>query len=202
MKFILGKKIEMTQIFKKEGKVVPVTLIEAGPCFITQLKTTDKDNYEALQIGFKKINKKKRIKKTMKGKEFEYLREFSSPDLKHKIGDEIDVSIFKEGDKVKVSAISKGKGFAGAVKRWGFSGMCASHGSKHLTRTIGSVGSGFPQRVLKGKKMPGRMGNERITVKNLEIAEIDKESNTIAVKGAVPGRKGTLLEIIGSKIKD
>lgn len=200
MKFILGKKIGMSQIFEKEGKegkVVPVTLIEAGPCFVTQIKTADKDNYNALQIGFKKIDKKKKIKKTMKGKEFAHLKEFNFYTLKYKTGDKIDVSIFEQGDKVKISAISKGKGFAGAVKRWGFSGMGASHGSRHVTRTIGSVGSRFPQRVLKGKKMPGRMGNKRTTVKNLEIIKIDKENNLLAVKGAIPGRKETLLEIRG-----
>lgn len=197
VKFILGKKIGMSQIFKKEGEVIPVTLIEAGPCFVTQIKTVSKDNYEAIQVGFEKIDKKKKIKKTMKGKEFKNLKEFNSNPSKCKIGDKIDVSIFEQRDKVKISGISKGKGFAGAVKRWGFSGMGASHGSKGLTRTIGSTGSSFPQRVTKGKKMPGRMGNKRTTIKNLEVVKIDKENNLIAVKGAVPGRKGTFLEIRG-----
>jgi len=197
-KFILGKKIEMSQIFSKDGKVIPITLIEAGPCFVTQIKGKEKDGYEAVQIGFKKKNK---VKKSEKGKGFSYLKEFRSKELgtedqKLKVGDKIDVSIFKENDEVKISGISKGKGFQGAVKRWGFSGMGASHGVKHEHRTLGSVGSTDAARVLKGKKMPGRMGGERITQRNLKIAKIDLESNLIAVKGAVPGRRGTLLEII------
>ena len=197
-KFILGKKIEMSQIFSKDGKVIPITLIEAGPCFVTQVKGKEKDGYEAVQIGFKKKNK---VKKSEKGKGFSYLKEFRSKELetenqKLKVGDKIDVSIFKEDDIVKVSGISKGKGFQGAVKRWGFSGMGASHGVKHEHRTLGSVGSTDAARVFKGKKMPGRMGGERITQRNLKIVKIDLESNLIAVRGAVPGRKGTLLEII------
>ncbi|MCK4781990.1 50S ribosomal protein L3 [Candidatus Parcubacteria bacterium] len=198
MKFILGKKIEMTQIFNEQGRVVPVTLIEAGPCEVVQLKTKDKDGYEAVQVGFIKKEKQKRIKKTEKGKEFQYLREFESSG-EHKIGDKIDVSVFEEGSKVKISGISKGKGFQGAVKRWGFSGRNATHGVKHEQRTLGSVGSAFPQRVIKGKKMPGRMGVERITVKNLKIVKIDKENNLLAVRGAIPGRRGTFLEITISK---
>ncbi|PIR89934.1 50S ribosomal protein L3 [bacterium (Candidatus Gribaldobacteria) CG07_land_8_20_14_0_80_33_18] len=196
MKFILGKKIEMTQLFNEKGKVKPVTLIEAGPCFITQIKTKEKDGYETIQIGFEK--KKKGIKKTEKEKEYKYLKEFrildSSSEMR-KVGDKIDISIFKEGEKVKISGISKGKGFAGAVKKWGFSGRNASHGAKHEERTLGSVGSTDPERVFKGKKMPGRMGGERTTIKNLEIVKIDPENNLIAIKGAIPGRKGTLLEI-------
>jgi len=198
MKFILGTKIEMSQIFDKEGKVIPVTLIEAGPCSVTQVKTKVKDKYTAVQIGF--LPKKKRIKKTEKGKEFRFLREYRIQDTKYKIqdtkvGDKIDVSIFQEGDIVKVSGISKGKGFQGAVKRWGFSGRDATHGVKHEHRTLGSVGTSFPERVIKGRKMPGQTGRERVTVKNLKIVKIDKENNLIAVKGAVPGRRGTLLEI-------
>ena len=196
-KFILGKKIKMSQIFSKDGKVIPVTLIEAGPCFVTQLKEKEKDGYEAVQIGFEKKDK---VKKSQKGKGFSYLKEFRSQELgaenqKLKIGDKIDVSVFKEGDKVKISGISKGKGFQGAVKRWGFSGMGASHGVKHEHRTLGSVGSTDAARVFKGKKMPGRMGGERVTRRNSEIVKIDPESNVIAVKGVVPGRRGTLLEI-------
>jgi len=197
-KFILGKKIEMSQIFSKDGKVIPITLIEAGPCFVTQIKGKKKDGYEAVQIGFKK---KSKVKKSEKGKGFSYLKEFrikelETEDPRLKVGDKIDVSIFEENDIVKISGISKGKGFQGAVKRWGFSGMGASHGIKHEHRTLGSVGSTDAARVFKGKKMPGRMGGERITQRNLKIAKIDLESNLIAVKGAVPGRRGTLLEII------
>jgi large subunit ribosomal protein L3 len=209
MKFILGLKLSMSRIFDKEGRAVPVTLIEAGPCQITQIKTKAKDGYETVQIGF--FPKKKKIKKTEKGKEFRYLREFKGEEDKsssspfaaarvngdYKLGDKIDVSIFQEGDIVKVSGISKGKGFAGVVKRWGFAGRSRTHGTKHELRAPGSVGSTFPQRVVKGKKLAGRMGAERVTVKNLKIVRVDPENNLIAVRGAVPGRKGTLLEIRG-----
>jgi len=195
MKFILGKKLGMSQFFDEKGKEIPVTLIEAGPCYVTQIKTKEKDGYQAIQMGFEKITKKKKIKKTMVGKEFKYLREFR--DGEFKVGDEILVSIFKEGEKISVSGISKGKGFAGAVKRWKVAGFPKTHGTKHGLRTIGSVGSRFPQRVIKGKKMPGRMGGERITIKNLEVVKIDPEKNLIAIEGAVAGRKGTLLEIRG-----
>ena len=203
MKFILGKKIEMTQMFDEKGKVIPVTLIEAGPCYVVQIMTKEKDKYESIQIGFEKL-KDKKVKRPQKKKPYRYLREFRNKEQKTKnkeqelkVGDKIDVSVFKEGDKVKISGISKGKGFAGVVKRWGFHGQTATHGTKHEERTIGSIGSAFPQRVIKGKKMPGRMGTERITVKNLKIAKVNIENNLIAVKGAVPGRRGTLLEIRG-----
>lgn len=185
----------MSQIFEEDGKVIPITLIQAGPCFVTQIKQKEKDGYNALQIGFEK---KKKAKKTDKNKEFHYLREVRSQEDKKpelKAGDKIDVSIFKEGDKVKISGISKGKGFQGAVKRWGFHGKSATHGVKHEHRTLGSVGSTDAARVFKGKKMPGRMGYQKITKKNIKVVKIDVENNLIAVKGAVPGRSGTLLEI-------
>jgi len=191
MKFILGKKIEMTQMFDEKKNVVPVTLIEAGPCFVLQVKTKEKDGYEAIQIGFEKL-KEKKVKKPAKGKPYKYVREFEG---EGKLGDQIDLSVFEEGEKVMVSSISKGKGYAGAVKKWGFHGRNASHGVKHEERTLGSIGSAFPQRVIKGKKMPGRMGTERVTIKGLKIAKIDLKNNIIAIKGAVPGRRGTLLEI-------
>jgi len=195
MKFILGLKLGMSQVFDERGRVLPVTLIEAGPCEVLQIKTKEKDGYTAVQVGFKKIEKKKKIKKTMKGKVFRYLREFKGDISKYKISQKIDVSIFEKGDIIKVSGITKGKGFQGVVKRWGFAGRPATHGTKHELRTPGSTGSRFPQRVIKGKKMPGRMGTERVTVKNLKVLEINKDSNLLAVKGAVPGRRGTLLEI-------
>jgi len=202
MKFILGEKIEMSQVFDEKGNVVPVTLIEAGPCYITQIKTKEKDGYDSVQIGLEKLTKEKKIKKPQKGKPYKYLREFrvseqrtENGEQELRVGGKIDVSVFEEGDKVKVSGISKGKGFAGGVKRWGFHGQTATHGTKHEERTIGSIGSMFPQRVIKGRKMPGRMGSERVTVKNLKIAKIDLENNLLAVKGAIPGKRGTLLEI-------
>jgi len=220
MKFVLGLKFGMSQIFDEKGNRIPVSLIEVGPCEVTQIKTKEKDGYNAIQVGFKKIEKPKKIKKPMKGKEFKYLREFRivkedessfPPFAVAQVGDEakassspfavaqvIDVSIFKTGDIVKVSGLSKGKGFAGAVKRWGFKGrLSVTHGTKHELRTLGSVGSSFPERVTKGRKMAGRMGFERVTVKNLKVVKVDKENNILAVKGAVPGRKGTLLEIRG-----
>lgn len=197
MKFILGKKLEMSQIFDEQGRVVPVTLIEAGPCFVTQIKDKKKDGYEALQVGFEEKKKAKEDKKKQSKKAYRWLREFKGDISKYKVGDKIDVSVFKEGDEVKISGLSKGKGFQGVVKRWGFSGRGASHGVKHEARTLGSVGSSFPQRVLKGKKMPGRMGGKRVTVKNLQVVKVDPKNSLLAVKGAVPGRRGTLLEIRG-----
>lgn len=225
MKFILGKKQGMSQIFDNEGNIVPVTVIEVGPCFITQIKTSDKDNYYAIQIGYEKL-KEKKVGKSKKKKPYRYLREFSVPqgpastqpasplassnrgesqggrgeqDLaeggRYKVGDEIDVSIFKEGDIVKLSGISKGKGFQGVVKRHGFSGGPASHGHRHVLRTPGSIGSMFPQRVVKGKKMPGHAGAERVTITGLKIVKVDKENNLLAVKGAIPGANGGLIEI-------
>lgn len=192
MKFILGKKIEMTQIFQ-DKKVVPVTLIQAGPCVVTQIKTEEKEGTEAVQIGF--IPKTKHIGKSEKGKEYKHIREFKREVGELKQGDEITVADFEPGDKVRVSGMSKGKGFQGGVKRWGFKGMGASHGVKHHHRTIGSVGSTGPAKVFKGKKMPGRMGYDRKTIDNLIVAKIDVENNIIAIKGAVPGRRGTLIEI-------
>ena len=217
MKFILGLKLGMSQIFDEKGNVIPITVIEAGPCQVTQTKTKEKDGYIAVQVGF--IKKTRKIKKTEKGKEYRYIREFrivkedksSSPPFAvaqavkedksssppFAVAQVIDVSIFQKGEKVKISGISKGKGFAGVVKRWGFAGRSTSHGTKHEVRTPGSVGASFPERVIKGKKMPGRMGFERVTVKNLEVVKVDPENNLLAVKGAVSGKKGTLLEIRG-----
>lgn len=194
MKFILGKKIEMSQEFKGD-KVVPVTFIQAGPCFVTQIKTKDKDGYEAIQIGFVK-KKNKKIKKTEKGKEFRYLKEFEGDISKYKTGDEIKVNIFEPGEKVIISGISKGKGFAGVMKRHGFHGMPATHGTKHDARHAGSIGATAPQRVLKGRKMPGRMGGQRVTIKNLEVMEVIPEKNLLVIKGAIPGARNSLVEIM------
>jgi len=199
MKFILGKKQGMSQIFDKHGNVVPVTVIEAGPCFITQIKDEKKDKYQAVQIGYEKL-KEKKITKSKKKKPYRYLREFSifNSQFSKKIGDEIKIDIFKEGDIVKVSGISKGKGFQGVVKRHGFSGGPASHGHRHVLRTPGSIGSAFPQRVFKGKKMPGHTGAQRVTISGLKIVKVDSKNNLLAVKGAVPGPNGGLLEIYSS----
>lgn len=184
----------MTQVFDQTGKTTPVTLIAAGPCQVLQIKTKEKDGYEACQIGFVKIEK--RIKKTQKAKPFKFQKEFGKQEGLA-AGDVIDVSVFQEGDKVKVSGISKGKGFQGAVKLWNFSGRNATHGVKHEERTLGSIGSTDAERVFKGKKMPGRMGHERVTVRNLKVVKVDKENNILAIKGAVPGANGTLLQVKG-----
>jgi len=165
------------------------------------LKTLEKDGYEAVQLGFLKIEKQSRIKKPQAKKPFKWQREFRADEEALKsfeLGKKIDASIFKEGDEVKISGISKGKGFQGPVKRHGFKGrLSVSHGTKHELRTPGSTGSSVPEHVNKGRKMAGHMGAERVSVKNLKIEKIDLENNLIAVRGAVPGRRGTLLEIRG-----
>jgi len=199
MKFILGEKLKMSQIFDESGDVIPVTIVKAGPCFVTQLKKEEKDGYSALQLGYQE-KKENKIKKTEKGKGFKYLQEIrvdpkETKDNPKNIGDKVDVSIFKEGEKVQVSGVSKAKGFQGVVKRWGFSGAPKSHGTKHTLRKPGSIGMTGPQRVLKGKKMAGRMGGKRVTIKKLKIYKVDIENNLLYIKGAIPGRKGTLLEI-------
>jgi large subunit ribosomal protein L3 len=201
MNAIVGQKIGMSQMFEQNGKSIPVTLIEAGPCEITQIKTAEKDGYDAVQVGFFKIEKQSRIKKPQTQKPYKWLREFPVSAVRGgdaKIGDKIDVTSFKEGDIVKVSGISKGKGFQGPVKRYGFKGRhSTSHGTKHELRTPGSTGSSMPEHVNKGRKMAGHMGAERVSVKNLKIVKIDQENNLLVIKGALPGRRGTLLEIIG-----
>jgi large subunit ribosomal protein L3 len=194
MKFILGLKIGMSKIFDKDGRPVPATLIEAGPCEVLQIKTKEKDGYEAVQVGFLGL-KKDKVKKSQKNKPFKHVREFRNDVSEYKKGQKIDVSAFKDVKSVKVSGFSKGKGFAGGVKRWGFGGQPRTRGAKGSIRTIGSIGGSTPSRVIKGKKMPGRMGFDRVTVKGLKIIRIDEKNNVLMVKGAVPGRKGTLLEI-------
>lgn len=195
-KFILGQKIGMSQIFDKEGEVIPVSVIEAGPCVVIQIKSSENDGYQAVQIGF---GTRKKISKPLAGHlknlgKFRHLREFKGvADLK--VGDKIGVGIFQEGDRVKVSGVSKGKGFQGVVKRHGFSGGMASHGNKDRLRAPGSIGTSFPEHVRKGRRMAGRMGFDRVSVKDVKIVKVDQENNILAVKGAVPGRRGTLLEI-------
>jgi len=196
----------MTQLYEAEGKAVPVTLVQAGPCFVTQVKTADKDGYSAVQIGFgekKHINKPEagHIKKVRSQKSevgnLKWLREFRVDKPEYEVGAEIKADVFKEGDEVKVIGTSKGKGFQGVVKRHGFKGGPASHGQKDRLRAPGSIGATFPEHVIKGMRMAGRMGADRVTVEGLKIAKVDAEENIIAIKGAVPGNRGALLEIIG-----
>lgn len=189
MEFILGRKINMSQVFSKDGKSIPVTLIEAGPVFITQIKSKARDGYSAIQVGFAKSKKSK--------KRFSFFREFRVRDEKElenfKIGQELTLDNFEAGKRVNLVGQSKGKGFQGVVKRHGFSGGPKSHGQKDRLRAPGSIGSSFPEHVRKGTRMAGRMGGERVTVKNLEIIDIDKENNVLALKGAVPGSRGSLV---------
>lgn len=189
----------MSQMFDKNGKLTPVTLLAVGPCYVLQKKNIEKEGYNALQIGFKKIEKKSKIGKSMKGKEYKFIKECRTPEASLlNVGDEINSSIFEEGQIIKVSGRSKGKGFQGGVKRHGFKGkLSATHGNKHEHRTIGSTGQRFPQHVIKGRRMPGRMGFDNVTVKNLKIMKVDKENNLLVIKGAVPGTTRTLLEIRG-----
>lgn len=201
-KFILGKKLGMTRVFEKSGKSTPVTVIEAGPCVISSIKTPEKDGYSAVQIGFGKEKKVSKPKAgLLKGSHLaKHLKEFITDDTaNYKVGDKIVVSVFAEGDIVKASGITKAKGFAGGMKRHGFAGGPASHGQKHSSRERGSSGSRFPEHVVKGVRMPGRMGGARSTTINLPIISIDKENNLIALKGAIPGHKGTLIEIASIK---
>ncbi len=209
MKFILGKKQNMMQCFQEDGTVVPATLISAGPLVVTQVKTPDIDGYTAVQVAYEE-QKPKRATKAHIGhvsasinKEdgenvsaFKHLREFR--DIEEiKEGDLITVGVFSKGDVVTVSGVSKSKGFQGVVKRHGFHGGPRSHGQKHSEREPGSIGGGLRNKVPKGMRMAGRTGGERITIKNLEIIGVDSENNQLLVKGAIPGRRGTLIEIIG-----
>lgn len=186
-------------MFDKNGKITPVTLLSVGPCYVLQKKSKEKDGYEALQVGFKRIEKKSKIGKSMKGKEYRFIKECRTDNENNdmNVGDEINASIFQEGEVIKISGRSKGKGFQGGVKRHGFHGRNASHGVKHEQRTIGSTGCRFPQHVSKGRRMPGRTGFENVTIKNIKIMKVDKDNNLLIIKGAVPGTVRTLLEIKG-----
>jgi len=195
MKFIIGKKIEMTQKYDSKGNTVPLTVIEAGPCIITQIKDEKKDGYNAIQIGY---GSKKRINKPLTGHlkgrgNFEFLREFREMGDSYKAGDTITVDTFDARDTVKVTGTSKGKGFQGVVKRHNFKGMPKSHGTKDQLRMPGSVGATGPAHVFKGQRMPGHTGNERVTISGLEIFEVDKEKNLLYIKGAVPGARNGII---------
>lgn len=195
MKFVLGKKLRMSEVFGESGEVSPVTLVSAGPVVVSRIKTKEKDGYDALQVGFGE-KKLKSAKKSQKGSR--WTREFriNGEELKnYKVGDEIKVDVFKEGDLVKATAVSKGKGFQGGVKRWGMKGGPRTHGQKHSEREIGSIASIRIGKVRKGRRMPGRMGGDTITVKNLKVILVDSEKNLMAVKGAVPGPNGGLVRI-------
>lgn len=200
MKFILGTKKEMTQIFNQEdGTVVPVTVVKAGPCRIIKIKRKEeKDGYNAVQIG---LPGKKKLKKRELGQiknlgNLQFIKEFRTDELeKLKRGDTITVESFKIGDKVKIIGKSKGKGFQGVVKRHGFHGKKATHGTKDQERAPGSIGATEPARVFPGMKMPGHMGNKQITIKNLEIIKIDSANNELYIKGAIPGSRNSLVII-------
>jgi large subunit ribosomal protein L3 len=203
---IIGKKIGMTQIFHEDGRLVPVTVIQAGPCPVVQIKTPLKDQYSALQLGFEEEGKK-RVKKPLQGhcakahvSVVRFLREFSAPDVSpYQVGQAITVEEFKVGDRVDVTGISKGKGFMGVVKRWGFRGGRATHGSM-FHRAPGSIGaSSYPSRVWPGQKMGGHTGNRRVTLQNLEVVDIRPRQNLLLIKGAVPGGPRGLLLIRKAK---
>ncbi|MFC1915852.1 50S ribosomal protein L3 [Chloroflexota bacterium] len=196
---IIGKKLGMSQVFGEDGKVAAVTAIEAGPCTVTQVKTIAEDGYNAVQLGF---GEAKRLKSPQQGHlkdtgRFKYLREFRLADTKAiKVGQKVDTSLFKVGDLVNVTGVSKGKGFAGVVKRYHFAGGPKTHGQSDRHRARGSVGaSASPGRVVKGMRMAGHMGNRQVTARNLEVFEADPARNLLLVKGAVPGGRNGLLLI-------
>ena len=197
-KGLIGKKIGMTQLFDDNGNFIPVTVIEAGPCAVVLKKTQETDGYETVQLGFGDV-KPNRVNKPMKGHFAKHdvapkkvLREFKFADTASMTeGDIVKADVFAAGEKVDVSGTSKGKGYAGAIKRWNFGRLKETHGSGPVARHQGSMGAcSDPSRVFKGKKMPGHLGSEKVTVQNLEVVKVDAENNLIAVKGAIPGAKG------------
>ncbi len=204
MKFILGKKENMMEYFSEDGKVIPVTVISAGPLTVTRVFTKDKDGYDAVQVGYGTKRKDKISKAalgTMNGANFRVMKEFrlkAGATSESNVGDTIDVSSFNPGDKLTVSGTSKGKGFQGVVKRHGFAGGPRTHGQKHSEREPGSIGGGLRTHVPKGMRMAGRMGSDRITQKNLKVVFVDAVNNLMLVKGAVPGVRGSLVEIISN----
>jgi large subunit ribosomal protein L3 len=200
MKGILGKKAGMTQIFDDTGEAISVTIIEAGPCYVTQIKSKATDGYEAIQLGF---GEARRINRPLRGHlpkgvpDLRYLREMNVDDISaYEVGQKIDAGLFSVGDVVDVTGISKGKGFAGAMKRHGFGGGPITHGQSDRARAPGSIGAtSTPGRVVKGMRMPGHMGSQRTTVQNLKVVLVDPERNLLAVRGAVPGAKGGLVTV-------
>ena len=202
-KAIIGKKVGMTQIFDEKGNVIPVTVIEAGPCTVVQKKTVENDGYASVQLGYEDLAEKK-LTKPMKG-HFEkagvsakkYLKEFRLDKAEEmNVGDVVKADVFAAGDKIDVIGTSKGKGYAGVVKRWNAHVQCHTHGVGPVHRSVGSMGANTdPSRVMPGKKMAGHLGAEQVTVQNLQIVKVDAESNMIAVKGAIPGPKGGLVYI-------
>ena len=203
MKGLIGKKIGMTQIFDESGLAVPITLIEAGPCYVTQVRQPERDGYNAVQLGFEEV-KPKRLTggqlghlKTSELPPLRYLREFRVKDSEVAEGDKLEVGeVFSVGDQVDVVGTSKGKGFQGAVKRHGFRGGPKTHGQSDRQRATGSIGAGTtPGRVFKGKRMPGHMGSERVTIQNLQVAYVDADRNLLGVRGAIPGPKGGVVMI-------
>ncbi|HAF62915.1 MAG TPA: 50S ribosomal protein L3 [Anaerolineaceae bacterium] len=201
-KGLIGKKVGMTQIFDQDGNAVPITLIEAGPCFVTQIRQTKHDGYSAVQLGFGAVNERKISggeKGHLKKNEIpsvKYLREFNAKTIDVKEGDVVDVSQFAVGNHVDVVGYSKGRGFAGAVKRYGFRGGPKTHGQSDRVRAPGSHGSGTtPGRVYKGSRGPGHMGNERVTSQHVEVVYVDVEKNLLGINGSVPGPKGGLVVI-------
>lgn len=199
-KGIIGKKLGMTQYFREDGSVVPVTVVEAGPCVVVQKKTRDHDGYSSLQLGFEDINLDK-LNKPERG-HFEnhgiepkkHLQEFRNIDEDYEEGDTVDVRVFNEGELVHVTGVSKGKGFSGNIKRWNHGTGPKTHGS-HFHRAPGAIGSVDAARVFKGQKMPGRMGKDQVTIKNLEIVNVDEERNLLLIKGSVPGPDKGILTI-------
>lgn len=201
---ILGKKIGMTTVFEDDGNAVPCTVVEAGPCYVTQIMKQDKDGYNSVQFGFEEM-KEKNSNKPLRGKfkkaqtpvlrHLKEVRDFEAPeDLKE--GSVVKADMFKEGDIVKVRGTSKGKGFQGVVKRHGFGGGVRTHGQSDRERAPGSIGgSSYPSRVFKGQRMAGRMGGDKVTVRNLRIVRVIADSNLILIKGAIPGAKTGLVEI-------
>lgn len=205
-KCIIGKKVGMTQLFDEKGNVVPVTVVEAGPCVVVQKKTAENDGYEAVQLGFGNVSDK-RINKPLKGHfakadvaPKKNLREFRLADQSTvNVGDIIKADTFAAGDRVDVCGTSKGKGYAGTIKRYNFHSLKDTHGTGPVHRHIGSMGAcSTPSRVMKGKKLPGHMGVERVTVQNLDVVKVDAENNLIALKGAIPGPKGGIVYITDS----